>query len=149
MKKNNLFYLIFLLLLGCSPKPKEINYGVDACEWCKMTIVDPKWGAEIVTTKGKVYKFDVIECMIAYYLTNIKNEKDVHSFWTINFLEPKHLLEAKNAFYIRTHEFQSPKGLNVISLKNKDEVAKLPLKEKYETSSWDSVIKIVKEEILE
>ena len=29
-----------------------------------MTIVDPRYGAELVTTKGKVYKYDAVECLI-------------------------------------------------------------------------------------
>lgn len=31
-----------------------------------MTIVDPQFAAELVTDKGKVYKFDAIECMVQY-----------------------------------------------------------------------------------
>lgn len=149
MKKISLFCLILVLIVGCNPKTQEIHYGVDACEFCKMTIVDPKWGAEIVTKKGRVYKFDVVECMVAYYLSKVKDTNEIHSLWTINFLQPKTFLEAKTAFYIRTREFQSPMGLNVISLKNKNEISKLPLKESYEILNWDSVVKSVKEEILE
>lgn len=149
MKLINLTLLILFFIIGCNPKPKEITYGIDACEYCKMTIVDPKWGAELVTNKGKAYKFDVVECMVAYYLTEIKDKNTVHSLWTINFLEPKTFLDAKTAFYIRTREFQSPMGLNVISLKNERELSRLPLKQEYEILNWDSVVKAVEQELLE
>ena len=39
-----------------------------------MTIVDNKHSAELVTTKGKVYKFDAIECMIRH-LQNIEDQQ--------------------------------------------------------------------------
>ncbi|MGQ9819308.1 MAG: hypothetical protein ACUVQ1_05220 [Candidatus Kapaibacteriales bacterium] len=58
-------------------------------------------------------------------------------------------MDAKTAFYIRTREFQSPMGLNVISLKNEGELSKLQLKQEYEILNWDSVVKAVKQEILE
>lgn len=149
MKLFNFIFLTLFFIACCNPKPKEINYGVDACEYCKMTIVVPKWGAELVTKNGKVYKFDVLECMVAYYFTELKDKRTVHSLWTINFLEPKTFLDAKTAFYIRTREFQSPMGLNVISLKNRVELSKLPLKQEYEILNWDSVVKAVEQEILE
>ena len=42
------------LLMACSQEPKPIEYGTDACHFCRMTIVDKVHGAEIVTDKGKV-----------------------------------------------------------------------------------------------
>ena len=59
------------------PKQEEINYGVDACAYCKMNIVDPKFGAELITKKGRVYKFDAIECMVNY---DREMQKPVHQY---------------------------------------------------------------------
>ena len=57
---------LFLLTVSCVPAPEPINYGKDLCAYCLMSIVDKKFGAELVTDKGKVYKFDAIECMVNY-----------------------------------------------------------------------------------
>jgi copper chaperone NosL len=35
-----------------------------------MTVSDPRYGAELVTVKGKVLTFDSIECLASYYLAN-------------------------------------------------------------------------------
>ena len=48
--------LAFFVLTGCNPKPEKIAIGKDACAECKMTIMDPKFGGEIVSKKGKVFK---------------------------------------------------------------------------------------------
>jgi copper chaperone NosL len=61
--------LIAFLLIGCNPKAEKINLGKDQCAECKMTIVDPKFGAEIVTKKGKVYKFDDTHCIADVFRT--------------------------------------------------------------------------------
>jgi copper chaperone NosL len=43
--------LITVLFLSCSNDPQPLQYGKDACYACKMTLVDKKFGAEIVTKK--------------------------------------------------------------------------------------------------
>ena len=53
-----------VLIIGCEVKPQEIAYGQDACHFCKMTIVDRQHAAELVTVKGKAFKYDAIECMM-------------------------------------------------------------------------------------
>ncbi len=62
------FVLLLLSLLffvvGCSVEESPINYGKDACNFCKMNIVDKQHAAEIVTSKGKPFKYDAIECMV-------------------------------------------------------------------------------------
>ncbi|HRJ13994.1 MAG TPA: hypothetical protein PLI34_03310, partial [Saprospiraceae bacterium] len=66
MKK--LFYLSIMILAAaaCTPTAKPIEYGADACYYCKMTIVDRQHAAEAVSAKGKVFMFDAIECMVPY-----------------------------------------------------------------------------------
>ncbi len=36
-----------------------------------MLITDNKYGAELITTKGKIYKFDSMECLVEFSL--VKN----------------------------------------------------------------------------
>src|SRR5690606_40631353 len=53
-----------LLLTACEVAPEKIEYGTDACSYCDMTIVDPKHASQVVTKKGKNYKYDAVECMV-------------------------------------------------------------------------------------
>ena len=53
-----------ILLLSCTIKPEKINFGSDMCHFCQMTIVDRQHAAQYVTSKGKQFKFDAIECML-------------------------------------------------------------------------------------
>jgi len=50
-------FIIFLLGLtyGCTVEPEPLVYGADICHTCKMTLMDPKFGAEIITKNGKPY----------------------------------------------------------------------------------------------
>jgi len=67
-----LFFLLLLLFAGCRPKgPVAIEYGQDICAFCKMIIADPRFGAEVITKTGKVYKFDSVECMVAHIMYDL------------------------------------------------------------------------------
>ena len=149
----NIFKLIgilaVILIVSCSKvdKPEPVQLGTDVCAYCKMTIVDPKWGGEIITDKGKIYKFDVVECMLSFYKYELKNDpKKVSSFWTINYLEPGIFINAKTAVYYRSGEFHSPMGLNAVSLNNGNDVSKLNLNKPPDKLDWEGMVKVVEAE---
>ncbi len=48
----NSLLIVPLFFYSCSVEPSPINYGKEACNFCKMNIVDQQHGAEIVTKKG-------------------------------------------------------------------------------------------------
>lgn len=139
--------MFFYIACSRGDKPEEIKYGVDICEFCKMTIVDPKWGAEIMTNKGKIHKFDVVECMIAYANSYLKPE-EIRHFWTINFLKPKEFIDATTAIYIRTLQYPSPMGLNSLAIESLADTSKLHLLPGYEILNWNNVVEKAKEEYL-
>lgn len=64
MKKIIKLLFMYMLLSACTPKAQSITYGADMCHFCKMNIVDVQHASEIVTKKGKVFKYDAIECML-------------------------------------------------------------------------------------
>lgn len=67
MKFFSIFLLLFVLT-SCSNKIQDINYGSDSCDFCSMGIVDQGHASQLVTTKGKNFKFDAIECMTHFIL---------------------------------------------------------------------------------
>ena len=87
-------------LSGCTDtKPEPIAYDVDACAYCRMQISDPRFGAELVTAKGRTLKFDSIDCLVAYY-RQAAAAHDVASVWVSNTRFPGHLIDATRARYI-------------------------------------------------
>ncbi|HSN59587.1 MAG TPA: hypothetical protein VLR49_01530, partial [Ferruginibacter sp.] len=45
--------LLTVTLSSCSTDPQPLRIGQDNCDFCKMTISDKRFGAEVVTKKGK------------------------------------------------------------------------------------------------
>ena len=100
--------LLIILFAGCSNSPQPISYGQDACHYCKMTIVDARFGAEGITEKGKVYKFDAIECMLNYTLSH--KEATVFTNYVTPFDTPNTLLSAQASTFLIDSKIQSPMG---------------------------------------
>ena len=100
--------LVATTFASCSTKPEAIIFGEDHCHFCKMTIVDEKFGAELVTKKGKVYKFDDVRCLLDYY-SSADEAKDVYSQkLVVDFASNGVLIDAAGALYLTSPDIRSP-----------------------------------------
>jgi len=112
MRGGSIFSLLILsaaIFIGCEPKPQPINYGSDECAYCRMMITDAEFGSQIVNNQGRAYKFDSIECMAAYDLT--EEGENFHSKWVPNFLDREEWLVVEDAVYLHSETLRSPMGL--------------------------------------
>lgn len=66
-KLPHVFSLVGLFVLlsfsSCSQTVEPIKIGVENCNYCQMTIMKNTNGSEIITNKGKIFKFDDHGCM--------------------------------------------------------------------------------------
>ena len=139
--RNKILSLLFILLLvvSCSVEPEPINYGSDACHYCKMNVVDNQYAAELVTKKGKAFKYDAIECM----LNDMKeiNEDEIALYLTNTFDVPGELVDARKVSYLISENMPSPMGANLSAFKD-EKLAKSKKEEKSgEIYNWDELKK--------
>jgi copper chaperone NosL len=99
------------VLSGCAPEPAAIRYGSDGCAYCKMTVTDERYGAELVTHTGKVQVFDSIECLVSYLIEN--PDVPVQSLWVTPYNSPGSLIAAENALILHSPNLRSPMGMNL------------------------------------
>ena len=131
--------LIFFILTSCDIKPQPINFGEDACHFCKMTIVDKQHAAQIVTKKGKAYKFDAVECMLNH-LEDI-DTTEIELFLVTDYLDPGFLIDATSSHYIISENIPSPMGEFLSSVKSKDAVLQLKKNKGGSVYTWDEILK--------
>lgn len=132
------------LLGACAPGPRPIAYGREACDYCRMVISDPRYGAELVTRKGKVHTFDSIECLAAYYL-QARAAGTVHSVWVSDFARPGTLLAAADARFVRAGGPGSPMGMGLTAFAT-DAAALRRATGGARPLRWDDVIDLVARE---
>ena len=111
------FLFVLTIIFGlssCSVEPNPITYGKDECAFCMMKIMDARFGAEAVTDKGKIHKFDSAECMFQYLKTKGKDKQYSHLLVTyIN--QPNILQNGKNSHFVISENIPSPMGGNLSS----------------------------------
>ena len=114
--------VVLIVITACSKQPQPIIYGEDECEFCKMMVMDKRYGAELVTDKGKIYFFDSIECLVGYIDNQKITKDDYHSLWVSNYADPGNIIDASKAIYLKNDELRSPMGLNALAVETKEQL---------------------------
>lgn len=144
--KSLILIFTLILLFACSSQQEPIDYGNDICDFCKMNITDNKYAAEIVTSKGKVYKFDSIECLFQFKNLEIKNADEIHSEMVNDFSNPGELIDLRKAFFLKSDVFRSPMGMNVLSVASEEKLNEIKKKDGGEILSYSEVNKLALEQ---
>lgn len=137
LKKVSLITLLWLFY-SCNISPKAINYGADGCHYCKMSIVDKIHAAEIVTKKGKVYKFDATECMINFMRDFETYE--IKLYLSNNYNEPEALIDATQATFLISKNIPSPMGAYLSAFKTKNEALMVKSEKGGTIYSWQELL---------
>ncbi len=137
--------LIISVFTACTPEPEPIFFGEDQCIYCKMIISDRKYGAELVTQKGKVYKFDSLECLTAYILKRQVETERIHSMWAVNFSRTDKLLDVNKGIFLHSDRLHSPMGLNLSAFSTRDDAEEMRDSHGGQLLSWQEVQELVKE----
>lgn len=138
MKQFLFIGLLSFLMVSCSAGPQAINYGSDACHYCEMTIVDKQHASQLVTLKGKPYKYDAIECMVHSLQDELKEVEMAH-YLVADFDQPGELIAASGAKYLVSEQLQSPMGANLSAFKNGDAAKKAQEKFTGKLFSWEEI----------
>ena len=104
-------------MLACAaPAPRPIVYGTDQCAHCHMTVADPRYAAELVTSTGKVLVFDDIGCLGAYLASGAVAPGAAQSTWAHHYLAPAEWVPAGDLSFVRSEMFHTPMGSGLVAL---------------------------------
>lgn len=99
------------VLSACAkPGPEPIAYGKDSCTNCGMMASDRNFGAEMITKKGKILKFDAVECLATYL---DKAGDKAGTLLVVDHSDPSRLIDATKASYLVSEKVASPMGKNL------------------------------------
>lgn len=135
------FIVLCLFLSSCTAQPEPFKYGKDNCHFCKMGIMDPKYGCEIVTKKSKVYKFDDLVCMIHFLKSGTLEEKEIAQKVVINFEKENDFLDVHKATFWVNPQLRSPMGSNTAAFATKEAADKANSTKEGTLHTWDELYK--------
>lgn len=98
-----------LAVIACGEAgPREVVLGQDECGYCRMTVSDARFAAQVVTSTGRVHVFDSVECLAGY--ARQAEPGTVRTLWVTDAEVPGQLVEAQRAGYLLDASLRGPMG---------------------------------------
>lgn len=108
-----------LFFLSCSTQPQPFVAGKDNCHFCKMGITDTRFGAELITKKGKIFKFDDLVCMSGFLKAGGEEKSNISKTLTVLFDQPNTFLDVEKAVLVKDPALRSPMGSSTAGFSDK------------------------------
>lgn len=118
-------FIFLTTITSCNAGPEAIKMGVDNCTFCKMTISDTRFGAELVTAKGRLYKFDDTHCILSYLNSREKAPGKIKDIYLTNYCGNHQLINVKKMLLLKSDDLRSPMGGNIAAFDNRDSLLKI------------------------
>ncbi|MEP6617003.1 MAG: nitrous oxide reductase accessory protein NosL [Ginsengibacter sp.] len=129
--------MVILFFNSCQSGPQPIRIGTDNCAFCKMTIADNRFGGEIITKKGKVFKYDDMHCLVSF----CKSDKsEVHDIYLVDF-DTHNFIDADKAFLLKSDDLRTPMAGNIAAFSNEMKLQNALQKFKGAELNWKALIK--------
>lgn len=143
MKLQRYIWFLLWVMLGaasCNVKPVPIKIGTDACSFCKMGIADQRFGAELITVKGKIYKFDDFHCLAEFTKQDEVKQKDIDRMYLVNYQKPHDFIELQKAFLLKSEALRSPMGSNIAAFQTEKALRSASQTAKGSVVQWTSLL---------
>lgn len=129
-----------LTLMACGASgPRDLKINEDICAYCKMTITEPAFAAQLTTVQGRHYLFDDVSCMAGYWKENPNLKYD--QFYVADVCNAPVFIDVEKATFLHSEDFRSPMGGNIGGFANQDSAAHYQIKYNASPTSWDELIK--------
>lgn len=137
--------VFMLMLVACESGPRDIRIGEQECDHCRMMISDERFASQLITSQGRQYAFDAIECMVAFTDYGDGRDLDVQGKWVPDFNQKDTWLHAGEAVYLQSDGLRSPMALNLSAYGTKEEVQEQQLQLEGRILQWHELREVVRE----
>lgn len=119
VKKTFLVVAILVLLLAsCQSRTLE-PVAIEAnemCSFCRMSISEKRYAAELIDNDRQVFKFDDIGCL-GNFMRQKRNNASMSAAFVMDF-ERGEWVEAGKATYVRSSELKTPMNGGIVAFKD-------------------------------
>ena len=104
---------ILLVLPGCDNGPQPIVYGKDDCSNCRMILADKHYGTQFISGKGRIFKFDDVNCMIEFMAAEPAKSDTSGKAFIVDFYRSNEFLAVRDAVFLKHPKLRSPMGSHI------------------------------------
>jgi copper chaperone NosL len=133
--------LLMTALMSCSTGPSPIRYGQDGCDYCKMGISDRRFGYEILTQKGKAYKFDDMHCLLGFIQSARVAKSEIAEVYFADFSGNGEWTRAADSYLLESPALHSPMNGNVAAFANRDSMTRYKNELQGHSVAWKDLYK--------
>ena len=133
-------FVIAMLLSSCNTGPEPLQVGKENCNFCKMTISDARFGAEVITNKGKLYKFDDMHCIVSSIKSGVPAATEIKEIYLTDYSGKHELKKSTELFLLKSDDLRSPMAGNIAAFSSKDSLNKVMAFYKGEELTWKDVM---------
>ena len=119
--------------------PRAIHLNKDACAYCKMSITDPPFVAQLITVKGRDYVFDDLTCMVSFKKENSTIE--IADAYVADFCRPATFVDLDKAFLIQSDSLRSPMAGNIAGFASQDSANVYKVRYAASQVTWSALIR--------
>jgi copper chaperone NosL len=131
-------FILCSLLFSCTTNTQPLQLGKDNCNYCTMTISDARFGSELITAKGKVYKFDDIYCMLSFIKAgSVDTAKS--RVYLVDFTS-RQLQPPGNMFILKSDALHTPMQGNMAAFTQKENLDKAQKEFGGNILTWNEVL---------
>lgn len=130
---------LLLLLQSCNTTAEPIVFGKDQCQFCKMIISERSFGAELITQKGKVYKFDDAHCMLSFMKSGTAGSKETAAIYLVDYAQKEKLIVASDAFILKGEKIRGPMAGNIAAFETEDSMKSFQQQWNAQQVSWKDI----------
>lgn len=99
-----------------------------------MTIVEKQHAAQLVTTRGKVFNFDAIECLL--HFTQEMDQQKIQLILTNTYHQPEALIDVTTCTFLISEGIPSPMGANLTAFASNESALNAQATHSGQLLSW-------------
>jgi copper chaperone NosL len=136
--------VVAALVTACSIEPQPIHLGSEECSHCRMVISDRQFASQALTTKGRAFSFDAIECMAHWVRAGAAvPAADLHSLWVSDFSDSESWIRAEDAVFLHSGQIRSPMGVGLSAHASAEAARRYQAELGGEILAWAQVLEVV------
>ncbi len=139
MKRRALGLLLLLAACGAGG-PVPLGWDEAPCTHCHMTLADRRFGAELVTVRGRILPFDDAGCVAEQLANGVTARGEVSSLWMVDFLHAEKFVAAEEGWFVRSSDFPTPMGSGIVAVQTRTSADSLAELHRGTVLRWDEVV---------
>jgi copper chaperone NosL len=105
-----------------------------------MTIVEPHFGGQVVTKKGRTYKFDDAHCLLNFLKKEKVKGEDIAQTVLVDFDNDQQFLDVKSAHFVKSPQLKSPMNGNAAAFATREKAVAKGKETSGEVKTWQDLL---------